>query len=32
VPLLRMAIVKRHDHKKGSVVLPRRWVLERTFS
>jgi putative transposase len=32
VPLLRMAIVKRHDHKKGFVVLPRRWVVERTFS
>jgi hypothetical protein len=32
VPLLRMAIVKRHDHKKGFVVLPRRRVVERTFS
>jgi transposase len=32
VPLLRMAIVKRSDETKGFVVLPRRWVVERTFS
>ena len=32
VPLLRMEIVKRSDDKKGFVVLPRRWVVERTFS
>jgi transposase len=32
VPLLRMAIVKRSDETKGFVVLPRRWVDERTFS
>ncbi|HEX4615761.1 MAG TPA: transposase [Stellaceae bacterium] len=29
---LRMAIVKRSDDEKGFVVLPRRWVVERTFS
>ncbi len=27
-----MAIVKRSDDTKGFVVLPRRWVVERTFS
>ena len=32
VPLLRMEIVKRNDDMKGFVVLPRRWVVERTFS
>ena len=32
VPLLRMEIVKRSDDAKGFVVLPRRWVVERTFS
>ena len=31
VPLLRMEIVKRSDDMKGFVVLPRRWVVERTF-
>jgi transposase len=31
VPLLRMEIVKRSDEMKGFVVLPRRWVVERTF-
>jgi transposase len=30
--LLRMQIVKRSDDMKGFVVLPRRWVVERTFS
>jgi transposase len=29
---LRMEIVKRSDDMKGFVVLPRRWVVERTFS
>ena len=29
---LRLAIVKRSDDVKGFVVLPRRWVVERTFS
>ena len=32
VALLRMEIVKRSDDVKGFVVLPRRWVVERTFS
>ena len=32
VPMLRMEIVKRTDDAKGFVVLPRRWVVERTFS
>ena len=25
-------IVKRSDHAKGFVVLPKRWVVERTFA
>ena len=25
-------VVKRSDDKKGFVVLPRRWVVERTFA
>ena len=29
---LRLEIVKRTDDIKGFVVLPRRWVVERTFS
>ena len=32
VPRLRLAIVKRCDTMKGFAVLPRRWVVERTFS
>ena len=32
VPRLRLKIVKRGDDIKGFVVLPRRWVVERTFS
>lgn len=31
-PGLRVEIVKRSDDVKGFVVLPRRWVVERTFS
>jgi putative transposase len=31
-PGLRVEIVKRSDDTKGFVVLPRRWVVERTFS
>jgi transposase len=27
-----MEIVKRSDDMKGFVVLPRRWVVQRTFS
>lgn len=32
VPCLRLEIVKRSDDMSGFVVLPRRWVVERTFS
>jgi transposase len=32
VPLLRIEIVKRSNDMKGFVVLPRRWVVEHTFS
>ena len=32
VPSLRVEIVKRSDDMNGFVVLPRRWVVERTFS
>jgi transposase len=32
MPVLRMGIVKRSDDVSGFVVLPRRWVVERTFS
>jgi transposase len=32
MPPLRLEIVKRSDTMKGFVVLPRRWVVERTFS
>jgi putative transposase len=28
---LRLEIVRRRDTQKGFVVLPRRWVVERTF-
>jgi putative transposase len=31
-PGLRVEIVKRSDDTKGFVILPRRWVVERTFS
>lgn len=31
-PGLRVEIVKRSDDVKGFAVLPRRWVVERTFS
>ena len=29
---LNVEIVKRSDQAKGFVVLPKRWVVERTFS
>jgi len=32
MPELRMEIVKPSGDTKGFVVLPRRWVVERTFS
>jgi putative transposase len=28
---IKLEIVKRSDQKKGFYVLPRRWVVERTF-
>lgn len=31
-PDLRLEVVKRRDDLKGFHVLPRRWVVERTFS
>ena len=30
-PKLAVAVVKRSDHPKGFKVLPRRWIVERTF-
>lgn len=32
VPSLRLEIVKRSDDRNGFVLLPRRWIVERTFS
>jgi len=32
VPVLRTQIVKRSNDAKAFVVLPRRWMVERTFS
>lgn len=29
---MRVEIIKRSDSAKGFVVLPRRWVVERTFA
>jgi transposase len=29
---VNVEVVKRSDHAKGFVVLPRRWVVERTFA
>jgi hypothetical protein len=31
VPLLRVVVVKRSNDTKGSVALPARLVVERTF-
>ena len=31
-PPLRLEIVKRPNDSSGLIVLPRRWVVERTFS
>ena len=28
---LRLEIVRRSDHAKGFRVLPKRWIIERTF-
>jgi transposase len=32
LPRLQVEIVKRSDHATGFEVLPRRWVVERTFA
>jgi transposase len=32
LPQLETEIVKRSDRTNGFVVLPRRWVVERTFA
>ena len=32
LPQLETEIIKRSDHAKGFVVLPRRWVAERTIA
>jgi len=32
LPRLHVEIVKRSDHAEGFEVLPRRWVVERTFA
>ena len=31
LPCLKTEIVKRSDRIKGFVVLPKRWIVERTF-
>jgi transposase len=32
LPYLKIEIVRRSDQAKGFVVLPRRWVVERTIA
>jgi transposase len=32
MPKIKAEIVKRFDHAKGFVVLPRRWIVERTIA
>jgi putative transposase len=32
LPYLKAEIVKRSDQAKGFVVLPKRWIVERTFA
>ena len=32
LPGLETEIVKRSDHAKGFVRLPKRWIVERTFA
>jgi transposase len=29
---LRLEVIKHHEAKRGFVLLPRRWVVERTFA
>ena len=31
-PRVNVEIVKRSDQAKGFVVLPKRWIVERTFA
>jgi transposase len=32
LPHLKVEIVKRSDHVQGFVVLPKRWIVERTIA
>ena len=32
LPRVKVEIVKRSDQAKGFVVLPKRWIVERTFA
>jgi Transposase DDE domain len=32
LPRLEVEIVKRSDHAEGFVVLPKRWIVERTIA
>ena len=32
LPQLKVEIVKRSDHAAGFEVLPKRWIVERTFA
>jgi len=32
LPQIKIEIIKRSDKAKGFEVLPRRWVVERTFA
>jgi len=32
LPHLRTQIIKRSDQAKGFVVLPKRWIVERTLA
>jgi transposase len=32
IEALAIEIVKRSDQAKGFVILPRRWIVERTFA
>jgi len=32
LPQLKVEIVKRSDRAEGFVILPKRWIVERTFA
>ena len=32
LPRVKVEIVKRSDHAKGFVTLPKRWIVERTIA